>query len=118
MRQAGSALADCFKNIFHMVRPGAVILDLDRAIEERIRACGARPAFKGYGGSSKRKPYPAAAGISVEEQVVHGIPSSRRLSEGLLVSIDAGLELRGWFADMACTLPVGAVDDLRLNPWS
>ena len=84
-----------------LLRPGVRTADLDRVAEEAIRSCGAVPAFKGYHG------YPATACISINEQVVHGIPGNRELREGDLVSIDLGAKLRGYFGDQAFTVVIG-----------
>ena len=86
-----------------MVAPGVTTAQIDAVAEERVRAAGAEPAFKGYHG------YPATVCASVNEQVVHGIPSSRPLSEGDVLSIDMGARLNGFFGDCAVTVPVGQV---------
>ncbi len=86
-----------------LIRPGVKTAELDRVAEEVVRSCGATPAFKGYHG------YPATACISVNEQVVHGIPGDRELREGDLVSIDIGAKLGGYYGDQALTTAVGEV---------
>jgi methionyl aminopeptidase len=87
-----------------MVAPGVSTLDLDRIAEKCSKERGARPAFKGYRG------YPAALCASINEEVVHGIPSaSRKLREGDVISLDFGVELDGYFGDAAVTVPVGKV---------
>jgi len=85
--------------------PGVTTADLDRLAEQRVREAGAEPAFKGYHG------YPATICSSVNEEVVHGIPSDRVLREGDVVSIDMGAKLNGFFGDSAVTVPIGAVSD-------
>ena len=85
------------------VRPGVTTADLDDLAERRLKEAGAAPAFKGYHG------YPATICSSVNEQVVHGIPSGRQLVEGDIVSIDMGAKLDGFFGDSAVTVPVGRV---------
>lgn len=85
------------------IRAGVTTAELDRVAEEAVRECGAEPAFKGYHG------YPATACISINEQVVHGIPGARALQEGDLVSIDLGARLHGYYGDQAVTVAVGAV---------
>jgi methionyl aminopeptidase len=87
-----------------LARPGIRTIELDAAAEEFILSQGAIPAFKGYRG------FPRSACISINEQVVHGIPDSRKLREGDIVSIDVGTNLNGYFGDAAITLPVGEVD--------
>jgi methionyl aminopeptidase len=88
-----------------MVAPGVTTADLDALAEQRLVEAGAEPAFKGYHG------YPATICASVNEQVVHGIPSKRPLVEGDIISIDMGAKLDGFFGDSAVTVPVGDVSD-------
>ena len=85
------------------VRPGITTAALDAIAEQRLREAGAEPAFKGYHG------YPATICASVNEEVVHGIPSPRALVEGDIISIDMGAKLDGFYGDSAVTVPVGAV---------
>ncbi len=88
------------------VKPGVTTADLDRWAEEFIVREGARPAFKGYRG------YPATLCTSVNEEVVHGIPSSRkRLKEGDIIGVDVGAVVEGYHGDAAVTLPVGAISE-------
>lgn len=85
------------------VRPGVATCDLDRLAERKVRAAGAEPAFKGYHG------YPATLCVSVNEEIVHGIPSDRRLQAGDIVSLDLGLRRGGYYADAAVTVGVGQI---------
>ena len=103
--RAGSILAALYREIPARVAPGASTLELDRFAEEFIRSHpGASPAFKGLYG------FPATLCTSVNHEVVHGIPSSRRvLKEGDVLSVDCGVKLEGFFADAAISLPVGEV---------
>lgn len=103
--RAGAILAALYREAPAQVRPGATTADLDRWAEAFIRAHeGAEPAFKGLYG------FPATLCISVNHEVVHGIPSPRRtLREGDVVSVDCGVKLEGFYADAAVTLPVGPV---------
>lgn len=117
MRRAGQALASVFVGIADMVRPGVATIEIDRKVENLIRATGSRPAFKGYRGGGNR-PFPASACISIDLEVVHGIPSSRKLEEGEIVGIDAGLELDGWFADMAGSFLVGECSSEKQKLWT
>ena len=91
------------------LRPGMTTLDIDLLSEELIRKAKASAAFKGYKG------FPGTACISVNEEIVHGIPGSRVILEGDIVSIDLGVNYEGFFSDMAVTLPVGKVDNARLK---
>jgi methionyl aminopeptidase len=87
-----------------VVAPGVTTADIDALAEQRVREAGAEPAFKGYHG------YPATVCASVNQQVVHGIPSSKALLEGDILSIDMGAKLDGFFGDCAVTVPVGRVN--------
>jgi methionyl aminopeptidase len=90
----------------NLVKPGVSTAELDRIAEDIIRKRGARPAFLGYRG------YPATLCTSVNEQIVHGIPSKEViLKEGDIIGIDVGTELDGWFGDAARTYPVGKISD-------
>lgn len=117
MRIAGRALADVFVEIAPMMVSGIVTRDIDQAIEAAIRKRGAKPAFKGYRGGADSA-FPASACISIDQEVVHGIPSLRRLKTGQLVGLDVGLQLDGWFADMAASFLIGETNDIRQNLWS
>jgi methionyl aminopeptidase len=117
MRRAGALLAKSFVKVFDHVSPGAVTQDLDSVIEEAILQAGAIPAFKGYSGGGTKK-FPATTCISVDEEIVHGIPSQRSIKDGQIVGIDAGLKLDGWFSDMACSFLVGEVDKKRQKLWN
>ena len=103
MRVAGRIVAEVLARLEAEVRPGAVTGDLDRMAEEMIRAAGAEPSFKGYRG------YPASICVSIDEEVVHGIPGQRRIREGDLVSVDAGAIWGGYHGDGARTFVVGDV---------
>lgn len=109
MRRAGLVVADALERMRAAVAPGVSTAELDRIAEETIRAAGAIPSFKGYHG------YPASICSSVNDQVVHAIPSPGQvLREGDLISIDCGAELDGWHGDAAITVGVGeAHPDLR-----
>jgi len=101
LRQANRIVACILEELAQLVIPGALTRDLDRFVEERIRAMGGEPAFLGYRG------YPASSCISINEQVVHGIPGNRRIREGDLVSVDLGVIYRGYYGDAARTYGVG-----------
>ena len=105
MRTANALVADVLAELAAMVKPGVTTSELDAAAERLVRAGGAEPAFKGYRG------YPATLCASVNEQVVHGIPSGRQLQEGDIVSLDMGVKLNGFYGDSAVTVPVGQVSD-------
>jgi len=105
MRQGGRIVAQVLGELEPLVRPGIRTRDLDLYAEKRTRELGAVPAFKGYRG------YPASACVSVNEEVIHGIPSGRLLQEGDIVSLDFGVLFEGFFADSALTVPVGRTSD-------
>ncbi len=105
MRLPNELVAAVLEELRAAVGPGVTTAELDALAEERIRAAGAEPAFKGYHG------YPATICASINEQVVHGIPSKRALREGDIISIDLGAKLDGFFGDAAVTVPVGGIPD-------
>jgi len=108
MRQAGRILSGVMKKIALMVSHGDSTLDLDKAAEKLIIEAGAQPAFKGYG--SGRNAYPATLCISVNNEVVHGIPrQNKKLQQGDIVGLDCGVKYKGYFSDMAVTVPVGKI---------
>ena len=105
MRAANALVADVLSELRRLAAPGVSTLELDALAERRIRAAGAVPAFKGYHG------YPATLCASVNEAVVHGIPSAAPLVVGDIVSLDMGVVLDGYYGDSAITVPVGGVPD-------
>jgi len=106
MRDAGRLVGEVLSALASMVAPGVSTADLDDVAEKRIASAGAIAAFKGYHG------YPATICASINEEVIHGIPSGRRvLQEGDIISIDVGASLNGYYGDSAITLPVGKVSE-------
>lgn len=103
--RSGSILAAVMRKVEKSVRAGMTTLDIDRLSEELIIKEKALPAFKGYKG------FPSAACVSLNEEIVHGIPSGRVILEGDIVSIDLGVNFQGYFSDMALTLAVGKASD-------
>jgi methionyl aminopeptidase len=110
MREAGQVVARAIARAAQLIRPGVATRELDAAIEDVIREAGAQALFKGVPG---KVPFPAASCISVNDEVVHGIPGERVLKTGDLVSIDTACRLAGWCADSAWTFPVGPVDETQ-----
>ena len=111
MREPCKVTAELLDDLAGFIRPGVSTMDISEFVEERITGHGMTPTFKGYGG------FPAAACVSVNEEVIHGIPhSSRKLREGDIVSIDVGATYRGYNSDAARTYPVGVIsaEDRRL----
>ena len=107
MRQAGRIVAEVLDRIGAELRPGASTADLDALAEDHIRASGAIPSFKGYPGINPRRPFPGSLCISLDDEIVHGIPGDRTIREGQIVSIDAGAIVDGWHGDGARTFFVG-----------
>jgi methionyl aminopeptidase len=103
LRRVNQLVARILAELRQVVVHGITTAEIDELAERRVREAGAEPAFKGYHG------YPATVCASVNEQVVHGIPSSRPLVNGDIVSIDMGAKLDGFFGDCAVTVPVGTV---------
>ena len=104
MHHAGMIVWQILQELRGQVKPGVTTLDLENLAAKRTAESGARPAFKGYRG------YPCVLCTSVNQEVVHGIPSaSRRLKDGDIVSIDYGAEYQGYYGDAAVTVPVGSV---------
>lgn len=106
MREAGRVNALVLKTVREMVRPGITTQELDAVAEELIRKNGGKPAFKNYPGPY---PYPATLTISINEELVHGIPGKRKLKEGDLISVDCGTVLNGFVADSAFSMGVGEI---------
>src|SRR5205807_10457919 len=101
MRQSGRIVRQVLDHVRSMVAPGVTTMDLERAAEKKIAEFGAKPAFKGY------YDYPCVLCTSVNEEIVHGIPSEKRaLKAGDIVSIDCGVVLDGYYGDAAITVPV------------
>ena len=109
MRRGGQILARVLREVTSMIKPGMHTRELDQIAEAYLLARGAKPAFKGYRG------YPSALCVSVNEEVVHGIPGNRALKEGDLVSLDLGVFLEGFYTDAAVTVPVGRVTSTLLK---
>ena len=105
LRESNRIVAEILASLREHVRPGVTTKELDRLAEGLARKKGAIPAFKGYNG------YPASLCVSVNEQIVHGIPGPRRLKEGDIVSLDMGVRYNGYYGDAAITVPVGAVSN-------
>lgn len=105
MRKAGRILAETLQLLEEKIRPGITTAELDRIAEEFITKHGAKPSFKGLYG------FPASLCISINEQVVHGIPGKYKLKEGDIISVDGGVFLDGFHADAARTFAVGKISE-------
>ncbi len=109
LRESGRIVGDTFRRIAPMMVPGVTTEEIDREIAKFIVSQGARPAFKGIQNSSG-VPFPGNSCISVEEEVVHGIPGDRKLEAGQIVGVDIGTEKDGYYGDAARTFIIGDVD--------
>jgi methionyl aminopeptidase len=107
MRRAGQIVAEVLALVESELRPGVSTAHLDRIAESHIRASGATPSFKGYPGINPRRPFPASLCISLDDEIVHGIPGERTIRDGQIVSVDAGAIVDGWHGDGARTFFVG-----------
>lgn len=107
MRESGRVTGFILKELENFIKPGLSTADVDRFVEKTIRGAGMIPTFKGYGG------FPASACVSINDEVVHGIPDKKRiLREGDIVSVDVGSTYKGYVSDAARTYPVGQVSDV------
>ena len=108
-RASNRIVAEVLSRLRERIKPGVKTKDLDKFAEEIAEKRGAKPAFKGYRG------YPHSLCISINEEVVHGMPSKRVLQEGDIVSLDFGIYYQGFYGDSAITLPVGKVSEKALR---
>ncbi len=107
MRESASVTAEILDEVKKLIKPGVLTIELDKYCEDLIKQRKAIPAFKGYRG------YPSCLCISVNEEVVHGIPGKRRLSEGDIVSLDFGVIKNNFYGDMAVTVGVGKISPMN-----
>jgi methionyl aminopeptidase len=106
MRRAGRLVREVLELVRSKVKPGATTYDLEKAAEARLKELGVKAAFKGYHG------YPCVLCTSINSEVVHGIPSPKRvLKQGDIVSVDFGVVVDGYYGDAAITVPVGSIDN-------
>jgi methionyl aminopeptidase len=105
IRKSCRIVVDTFEYIGKIIRPGIETIEIDRAVEKFIRSRNAKPAFKGYRG------FPASVCISIDDEVVHGIPNKRKLKAGNIVSVDIGVEFQQYFGDGARTFIIGDIPE-------
>ena len=105
IRKSCRIVVDTFEYIGKIIRPGIETIEIDRAVEKFIRSRNAKPAFKGYRG------FPASVCISIDDEVVHGIPNKRKLKAGNIVSVDIGVEFQQYFGDGARTFVLGDIPE-------
>jgi methionyl aminopeptidase len=110
MRRAGRVVAEVLDKIGAELRPGVSTAHLDELAEAHIRAAGGTPSFKGYPGINPKRPFPASVCISIDNEIVHGIPGHRTIQAGQIVSVDAGAIVDGWHGDAAISVIVGGRD--------
>ena len=115
IRKSCRMLSAMYRELIPLVKPGVETIELDRWAQNWIKKGGGRPAFLGYG--PKGNPFPGALCVSINQEVIHGIPSRRKIAEGDLVSLDCGINLGGYISDQAVTVEAGRVDEVfrRLN---
>src|SRR5579863_10058424 len=112
MRKSGMLVWQILQDLSKMVQEGVTTQDLELAAEKMMKDAGPKPAFKGYYTQAAGSKYPYVLCTSVNEQIVHGMPSARtKLKKGDIVSIDTGVQLNGYFGDSAITVPVGEISD-------
>ena len=105
LRRSGRLVREILEEMRGRAKPGVTTMDLEKFVERRLAKSGAIPAFKGYRG------YPCCLCASVNEQIVHGIPSNRCLNEGDIISLDLGVIIDGYYGDSAMTVPVGTISE-------
>ncbi len=113
MREGGKHLASVLNTVVAIVKPGVRASELNQLAEKKIRDFGDEPAFLNYTPWGANRPYPATLCVSINDEVVHGIPNEKEkiLKEGDIVGLDIGLKHKGLYVDMAVTVPVGDVDN-------
>ncbi|MDR2447876.1 MAG: type I methionyl aminopeptidase [Treponema sp.] len=113
IRKSCKMLSAMYREIIPLVKPGIETKELDKWAQNWIRRAGGKPAFLGYG--PKKNPFPAALCISINNTVIHGIPSGRKIADGDLVSLDCGIDLDGFISDQAITIEAGKVSQAARN---
>lgn len=110
LREGGKILASVLNEVARRVAPGVAAADLDALAEKLIREAGAEPSFKNYKTPDDKIPYPASLCVSVNDEVVHGIPDQKIFQEGDVVGLDLGLKYKGFYTDSAVTALAGKAD--------
>ncbi|MDR2021394.1 MAG: type I methionyl aminopeptidase, partial [Treponema sp.] len=115
IRESCRMLSAMYRELIPLVKPGVETVELDRWVQNWIKKAGGKPAFLGYG--PRTNPFPGALCISIDREVIHGIPSRRKIAPGNLVSLDCGIDLGGFVSDQAVSVEAGKVSDevRRLN---
>jgi len=107
IRESCKMLSAMYRELIPLVKPGVQTLEIDKWVRDWVKKAGGKPAFLDY--APRKKPFPAAICISINDEVIHGIPSKRRIREGDLVSLDCGIDLGGFFSDQAISIEAGKV---------
>jgi methionyl aminopeptidase len=109
IRKSCKILSAMYRELIPLVKPGVQTIEIDQWVQNWIKKAGGIPVFLGY--TIKKKPYPAAICISINDEVIHGIPSKRRILDGDLVSLDCGIDLGGFISDQAVSIEAGKVSN-------
>ena len=117
MKEAGQIVARVLLKIEDLLEPGITTGEIDRIAEKTIKSYGATPAFKGYMGRLSSRAYPSSVCISINEEVVHGIPGKNKIDNGDLVSIDVGVKKNGFYGDAARSFKIGKVNIIAERLW-
>src|SRR3989339_83463 len=115
VREGGKIIATVLREAASRALPGAKTTELDKLAEKIIKEAGGRPSFKNYKTADDKIPYPASLCVSINEEVVHGIPGERVLKDGDIVSLDLGMEYKGFYTDSAVTVSVGEASEQAKN---
>jgi len=108
IRKSCKMLSAMYRELLPVIKPGIQTLEIDRWVRDWIKRAGGKPAFLGYG-KPKQNPFPAAICISINNEVIHGIPSKRKIRDGDLVGLDCGIDLDGYISDQAVSVEAGKV---------
>jgi methionyl aminopeptidase len=109
IRKSCKMLSAMYRELIPLVKPGVETIEIDRWVQNWIKQAGGKPVFLGYRQSKNSTPYPAAICVSINNEVIHGIPSKRRIRAGDLVSLDCGIDLGGFISDQALSIEAGGV---------
>ncbi len=112
MRIAGRVLAEVLNKLKEIIQPGITTMELEKVAEREILRNGGEPTFKGYKRFANDFPFPSCICVSINDEIVHGMPSKRKLQSGDIVSIDVGIKVGGFCSDSAVTVPVNGIDKI------
>jgi methionyl aminopeptidase len=111
IRKSCKMLSAMYRDLIPLVKPGVQTIEIDMWVRDWIKKAGGKPVFLGYVVKKSQGPYPAAICISINEEVIHGIPSKRRIREGDLISLDCGIDLGGFISDQAVSIEADKASD-------